>query len=51
MGDALAQRDIGGLPTFGPEGAKDLSLAAGGPLATPIHLAFAATSTEKTPAE
>jgi catechol 2,3-dioxygenase-like lactoylglutathione lyase family enzyme len=35
--------DVEGLTTFGPEGAEDLSLAAGGPLRPPFHLAFAAT--------
>jgi catechol 2,3-dioxygenase-like lactoylglutathione lyase family enzyme len=36
-----------GLPTFGPSGHEDLSLAEGGPLRPPIHLAFAAGSREE----
>jgi catechol 2,3-dioxygenase-like lactoylglutathione lyase family enzyme len=36
-----------GLQAFGPEGREDLSLAEGGPLASPIHLAFAAESREQ----
>jgi catechol 2,3-dioxygenase-like lactoylglutathione lyase family enzyme len=35
--------EVEGAPTFGPEGAEDVSLVAGGPLQPTIHLAFAAT--------
>jgi hypothetical protein len=35
------------LPTFGPAGAEDVSLVAGGPLLPPSHLALAATSYEQ----
>jgi catechol 2,3-dioxygenase-like lactoylglutathione lyase family enzyme len=35
--------DVEGAPTFGPEGAEDVSLVVGGPLRPTIHLAFAAT--------
>ena len=38
------EQDVDGLPTFGPPGAEDLSLRAGGPLTPAIHLAFAAAS-------
>jgi catechol 2,3-dioxygenase-like lactoylglutathione lyase family enzyme len=34
--------EVEGAPTFGPEGAEDLSLVAGGPLRPTLHLAFAA---------
>ena len=34
--------EVEGAPTFGPEGAEDLSLVPGGPLRPTIHLAFAA---------
>jgi catechol 2,3-dioxygenase-like lactoylglutathione lyase family enzyme len=34
--------DLEGLPTFGPPDAEDLTLSPGGPLAPPLHLAFAA---------
>jgi hypothetical protein len=33
---------VEGAPTFGPEGAEDVSLVPGGPLRPAIHLAFAA---------
>jgi catechol 2,3-dioxygenase-like lactoylglutathione lyase family enzyme len=46
-GMAWVELDVDGLPTFGPDGAEDLSLAPGGPLTPPIHLAFAATSYEQ----
>jgi catechol 2,3-dioxygenase-like lactoylglutathione lyase family enzyme len=39
--------DEEGLPAFGPEGGEDLILAPGGPLAPPIHLAFAAVSRDQ----
>jgi catechol 2,3-dioxygenase-like lactoylglutathione lyase family enzyme len=35
--------EVEGAPTFGPDGAEDVSLVAGGPLQPTIHLAFAAT--------
>ncbi|MGB7685167.1 MAG: VOC family protein [Solirubrobacterales bacterium] len=41
-GMGWVERDIEGLPSFGPEGAEDVSLASGGPLRPTIHLAFAA---------
>ncbi len=34
--------EVEGAPTFGPEGAEDVSLVSGGPLRPTIHLAFAA---------
>jgi catechol 2,3-dioxygenase-like lactoylglutathione lyase family enzyme len=47
LGMDWVERTIDGSPTFGPAGAEDVSLVAGGPLAPPIHLAFAATSYEQ----
>ena len=41
-GMGWVERDIEGLPSFGPEGAEDVTLATGGPLRPTIHLAFAA---------
>ena len=43
-GMGWVEEEIEGLPTFGPKGGVDLAIAPGGPLAPPIHLAFAATS-------
>ncbi|HYC80952.1 MAG TPA: VOC family protein [Solirubrobacterales bacterium] len=42
-GMGWSEREVEGAPTFGPEGAEDVSLVAGGPLRPTIHLAFAAT--------
>ena len=42
-GMGWSERQIDGLPTFGPAGAEDLSLSGDGPLRPAIHLAFAAT--------
>jgi catechol 2,3-dioxygenase-like lactoylglutathione lyase family enzyme len=36
--------DEEGSPAFGPVGSEDVIITAGGPLAPPIHLAFAAES-------
>ncbi len=41
-GMGWVEQDIEGLPSFGPEGAEDVTLAPGGPLRPTIHLAFAA---------
>lgn len=41
MGWTERLTDVEGLPTFGPPGSEGLSLQEGGPLAPPIHLAFA----------
>lgn len=37
LGMDWVERTIDGSPTFGPAGAEDVSLVAGGPLAPPIH--------------
>ena len=42
-GMGWSEYDAEGAPSFGPEGAEDLILVAGGPLRPAIHLAFAAT--------
>ena len=42
-GMGWVELEVEGAPTFGPEGAEDVSLVAGGPLRPTIHLAFAAT--------
>ena len=42
VGIGWVERDIEGLPSFGPKDAEDVSLAPGGPLRPTIHLAFAA---------
>lgn len=42
-GMGWVELEVEGAPTFGPEGAEDVSLIAGGPLRPTIHLAFAAT--------
>jgi catechol 2,3-dioxygenase-like lactoylglutathione lyase family enzyme len=41
-GMGWVELDVEGLPTFGPKGAEDVTLAPGGPLRPTIHLAFAA---------
>ena len=46
-GMGWVEEEIEGLPTFGPEGGEDLTIAPGGPLAPPIHLAFAAVSRDQ----
>ncbi len=43
-GMGWVEREIEGLPTFGPEGGEDISLDRGGPTTPPLHLAFLATS-------
>jgi catechol 2,3-dioxygenase-like lactoylglutathione lyase family enzyme len=47
LGMDWVELTIDGSPTFGPPGAEDVILVAGGPLVPPIHLAFAATSYEQ----
>ena len=46
-GMGWVEEEIEGLPTFGPKGGEDLTIAPGGPLAPPIHLAFAAVSRDQ----
>ena len=46
-GMGWVELEVEGLPSFGPPEAEDVILAPGGPLAPPIHLAFAATSFEQ----
>jgi catechol 2,3-dioxygenase-like lactoylglutathione lyase family enzyme len=41
-GMGWSEIDEEGAPAFGPAGSEDVILVAGGPLAPPIHLAFAA---------
>ena len=43
-GMGWVEYDAEGAPSFGPKGAEDLILIAGGPLRPTIHLAFAATN-------
>lgn len=46
-GMGWTEQEVDGLVTFGPPGAEDLSLAAGGPLTPRIHMAFAAASIDE----
>ena len=41
-GMGWVELEVEGAPSFGPKGAEDVSLVAGGPLRPTIHLAFAA---------